>query len=142
MKKRSKFTVYSLYLLALLMLITVAQMVVTPMRRPARILEHQILRITPLGTCIEEVVELINSRNDWINPMVNRDFGFNPLSPWSEREFLHHHRRGEKFATVHLGQYRTWLFWPPFVDVGVGIAWIFDSDGKLIEVFINKIASL
>ena len=139
MKTCRRFAVYALSLLALLVLITVVRMIITPMRRPGRILESQILRITPLGTCIDDVIEIINERDDWANPNVNREFGFNPSSPWSNIDLPHSPQRGAQFVSIPFGVYRTWLFWPPFAEVSVSITWIFDSAGELIEVFVQKI---
>ena len=127
-----------LSLLAIVMLMTAVLMISTPMRRPAPILRSQVLGVTPLGTCIDDVIEMINESNDWENHLY-RDFGFNSLSPWSEAEFLHHPRIGNQFILVPLGEYRTWFFWPPFAEVSASIVWIFDSDGILIEVYVRKI---
>ena len=130
-----------LSLLAIIVLMTIVQMIHTPMRRPTPILRSQILRVTPLGICIGDVIETINEREGWETP-IHRDFGFNSLSPWSETEFIHHPRVGEQFMLVPLGEYRTWFFWPPFAEVSVSIVWIFDSDGVLIEVYVRKIGML
>ena len=90
---------------------------------------------------------MINTRDDWGRSMANFELGFDPRGPTGipgpmaqHLAHLERPRIGEQSAFVNLGTYRTWLFWPPFARVAVNVFWGFDSDGKLIEVHVVKIA--
>ena len=141
MNTQKLFMIIMLLVITIVLLVTIMQMYATPMLRPTNMVRSYILSDTPIGMNIEDVIEIINSRDDWKDlPLnVNRDFGFNPQSPWSEVEFPHFPRIGEQFVLMPLGRYRVWHSWPPFVDVNVSVAWIFDSDGELIDIYIRKL---
>ena len=66
-----------------------------PIQRPDSMLRNYILRITPLGTNIEDVIELINNRDDWGSIDVH-DFVLDPSEPTlSYQEYLERPRTGE-----------------------------------------------
>ncbi|MCL2576771.1 MAG: hypothetical protein FWE27_01795 [Defluviitaleaceae bacterium] len=102
---------------------------------------NYILRITPLGTNIEDVIKVIESRDDWSRPSVDYERGFyrqttaRPPPPGVEPRFP---VIGEMSVSAGIGHYRSWhnLL---FIDViRVGVTWGFDGDGNLIEVHVRK----
>lgn len=116
----------------LLALLTIP-MIFNPMRRPAPLIRHHVLWRTPIGMCIEEVIEIIENNERWGRPIINRESGFrNPsLSvdgadgrPTSatigEQSVQTNHRYGI----------------PLFLDRSVRIWWGFDENGKLIDVYV------
>jgi len=138
-----------LSILAIIFIVTAIQIVTIPARRPTSMVKEYILRLTPIGTSINDVVEMINNRDDWGRSMVNYELGFEPSNPtgiWGlmpqNMAHLNQPRVGVQSAFVNMGTYRTWLFWPPFAKVEVNVFWGFDADGKLIEVHVDKIGMI
>ena len=102
-----------------------------PARRPARVIKNDILRLTPIGTDIEDVFNIANEKvktKGWSRVHVNHEMGyFNyDLNPSAEG-----YRVGVQSVTAHMGT--SWLKWH-YVDV----SWGLDEDGKLIDVYIRK----
>lgn len=136
MKKRKKITLILLFLLAIIMLVTFIPMIVHPYRRPISMVRNYILRITPIGTSIDDVIAILESRDDFGFLHINFESGFraSPADRHSGIEDM-----GEMLVSTGLGIYRNaWHTWPPFIAWSVGASWIFDADGKLIEVHIQK----
>jgi len=101
-----------------------------------------ILRLTPIGMHIDDVIDVIEGREDWGVRYIARDGGF-----------VHPHLRGEDHGwptvrpgsnvivgqqsiRVNVGAYQAWykLFFVTHVDV----FWGFDEDGYLIEIYVWK----
>ena len=140
MKNRRAFMVIALSLLAAIVLITFIPLLTTPVRRPTNMVKDYILKTTPIGTSIEEVIEIINNRNDWGLPMVSNE-GFIPSPPF-DVPGIAPPPIGEKTIRTNLGSYRAWYKWFPLMVWGVGATWVFDAYGKLIEVHIMKVGGI
>jgi len=141
MKKRKKFIMIVLSLFVLLLLITAIQMIVQPYRRPTAMVRNHILRITPLGTSIEDVVSILESREDFGLLHINLERGFTSNSPWSlvDGQPVAPSPIGEMHVSTGLGIYRAWYKWFPLIlEWSVGVSWGFDENGQLIEVQIVK----
>ena len=132
MRKQKKIMLAILFLLSVMILSIVIPMFTTPMRRPSNMVKSYILRITPLGASIEDVIQVIESRNDWDVRYINLNEGFQ-LGPPNITVI------GEMSIRVHLGTYRAWHKWFPLMEWAVDVFWGFDEDGRLIEVHIRKI---
>ena len=132
MKKKRKVTITILCLLALLTLVTLIPMFTTFYRRPRNMIRSHILRITPLGASIEDVIDIVESREDWYVRHISFERGFQLEAPGFPVI-------GEMSVRVHLGTYRTWHKWFPLMEWDVDIFWGFDMNGRLIEVHIRKL---
>ena len=133
--------IIALSLITAILLLTFVPLLTNPARRPHEMIKKQILRITPLGTDIDDVIKVIESRNDWESPNINRSLGFAPLSPGrrgpppdGQPDLF---RIGEMSVSSYMGSYRNWFL---FLVTDVSIFWGFDADGKLIEVYIWKVS--
>ena len=141
MKKRKKVMVVILFLFVIILLVAIIPMLTNPMRRPRNIIRHQVLRITPIGMNIDDVIEVIERRDDWGEPIVSYEFGFAPLSPGRRRPLPAElglpdlPRVGKMSISSYMGNYRNWFM---LLVVDVTIFWAFDEDGKLIDVHIWK----
>ena len=107
-----------------------------PMQRPRFMVRNSILRLTPMGTHIDEAIEAIESRSNWIVRFVNHNRGFVHPSvlPFGSSII------GDKSIRVDAGP-----FWPgvfPLIGLisreSVSIFWGFDADGYLIEVYVTR----
>jgi len=120
--------------LMILMLIWVTLMVVNPIRRPRFMVRNHVLRLTPMGTHIDDVAEILENHKNWNIGHINHERGFTPPRS-TERSPI-----GEMSIRVWAGEY-----WPsnaPFIGfmvmTSVSIFWGFDADGLLIDVYISK----
>jgi hypothetical protein len=137
MRKRKKIMVILLSFLCFVVLVTIIPMVMHPYRRPQGMVRNHILRITPIGTDIEDVIDILQSRDDFGLLHIDFEGGFR-ASPAERHVGIED--MGEMLVSTGLGVYRNaWHTWPPFITQTVGASWIFNEDGKLIEVLIRKI---
>jgi len=103
-------------------------MTYNPMLRPAPMVRNHILRHTPIGMCIEEVIEVIENNERWGTPTINRSSGFiHPSGSLSERI-------GEQSIQTRPEAYNV-ILWH---ERRLRIFWGFDEDGKLIEVYVRS----
>jgi len=131
------FVIISGVLLAWLMV----PMIYNPIRRPAPMIRSHILRHTPIGMCIEEAIEIIESRSRWGDPEIRRDVGFIHPNPggsagsrWDYDGRIGPLFVGEQSIRI-FHRYSSPLF--P-LDRVVRILWGFDENGKLIEVYVSS----
>ena len=118
-------------------------MLVNPMRRPESMATNYILRLTPLGTDMEEVISIVENHRSWNIAWIRHDRGFPHPQPHTitprpeERPFI----VGDKSIRVDAGR-----FWPAdiqpimglFMETIVSIFWGFDENGRLTEVYVWK----
>jgi len=141
MKKRRKLKVILLSTLTIIMLATVMPMLTTPIRRPTNMVRRYILRITPIGTNINDVITIIENRGDWGTHSVDLERGFIPGS--GARPPLEPDLRitviGDMSIRVRIGGYRAWYKMLFLSVTDIGVFWGFDEDGNLIDVHVRKI---
>jgi len=125
----------ALSLLIFITVVTVIPMITTPIRRPGPLLRLHVLRITPMGTHIDDVVAAIENRDDWNLGRVDFERGFSPTST----QLSGFPRIGEMSVTANLGSYHAWYIMFGVPDIGVSAQWGFDEGGNLIAVNIRKI---
>jgi len=117
-------------------------MLTNPMRRPEPMATNYVLRLTPIGTDMEEVIRLVENHRNWRIWWINYDMGFshprpNTITPPpQERPFI----VGEQSIKVDAG--RIWPTSTPvmgyFMEMMVAIFWAFDEDGRLIDVYVRR----
>jgi ABC-type glycerol-3-phosphate transport system permease component len=132
LNKKRKVVLTILLLLVVVILAPFILMIPNPMRRPQEMARDYILRLTPMGTHIDDVVTIME-RNGYGSLHVNLNSGFRtpPPSP-------HDARIGVMSASIGMGNYYlTWYRW--FHTTEVGVFWGFDEDGKLIDVYVRKV---
>jgi len=135
-----KFKLFLKYILLVLVMIggiymawNLIPMIYNPMRRPASMIRNHILRHTPIGTCIDEVIKVIENNERWGIPSVNRSSGFivQGVGVPNLRAFTvvgdqSIQTRPEIYNVILFHERRTRIFWG------------FDEDGKLIQVFVSS----
>lgn len=147
MKKRRVLALVILVLTVILLpLIILALMlfvprILNPAKRPPEKLREYILRLTPIGTSIEDAIKVVESREDLTHMRVDFERGFSPLTTTRPNIEINPgiHVIGEMAVVANMGTYRSLdsLFFLHRVDVNV--FWGFDKDGNLIDVHILKI---
>ena len=117
-------------------------MIANPMRRPHAIATNYVWRLTPVGTHIDDVIEVIENRGDWRIHGISREGGFahprlrGPDHGWPESPTTGHAIVGEQSIRAHPEVYRAW--YKLFIPTRVSIFWGFDADGYLLEIFVWK----
>jgi len=120
-----------------LLVLPLISMIYNPMRRPAPMIRNHILRQTPIGSDIEEVIEIIENNERWGSPSVNRNFGFRHTNP-SGSSWDYDGRVGPLIIGEQSIQTNHRYSIPLFPDRSVRIWWGFDENGKLIEVYVQS----
>ena len=109
-------------------------MVYNPKRRPSPMIRNHILRHTPIGTHIDDVITIIERNERWGTPSINRSSGFFHPRPWDYGARFFELIIGHKHIQARPEMYRILLL-PARVT---RIFWGFDEDGKLIEVYVDS----
>jgi len=102
-----------------------------PLRRPADVIRNDILRLTPIGTDMEDVLEIVNEKvqtDGWHIMDISHATGyFDPMRPPTADGFI----VGVQRIKAHMGRSRNgWI--------AVDISWGFDEDSRLIDIYIRK----
>lgn len=139
-KKKSFFRI-ALYIVILLTIINIPlsiydmslRSIVNPMMRSEERIRKYVLRITPIGTDMEDVLRTIDKRNwERINVSYERGFPadvYRSFQPRQENDVI-----GEKHIMAMIGEDKVFIFF----DAHVEAAWCFDENSKLIDVLIRK----
>jgi len=105
-----------------------------PMRRSEGHIGKNILKLTPIGTSMEEVLEYAEKKG-WEIWYVSYEFGFlKQYGYWTLEEHSDNVNIGEKSIGVVASRYKTYFF----IDTVVKIFWGFDENSKLIEISVSK----
>ena len=117
---------------------TFIPMLYNPMRRSAPMIRNYILRHTPIGMCIEEVIEIIENNEKWGIPSINRASGFAhsmiDATGWPSEELKSGFIIGSKRIQTSAERYSIW----GIMERNVRVFWGFDEGGKLIEVNVRS----
>ena len=109
-----------------------------PHKRPINAFRNYILRNTPLGTHIYDVIDVLNNSNSFENINIYFESGFN-ANIWEIRDGV---PVGDMSIRVRFDRYRAWYKWFPLMEWGVSAFWIFDNEGYLIEVHIRRFGGI
>ena len=119
-----------------LVLLWIISMIYNPVRRPRFMVRSHVLRLTPMGTHIDDAAEIIEGIEGWRMGGVNYEHGF--VLPSAPNPF--------DYAIGYMS-IRVWArpYWPSnlpiiglLVQTSTSIFWGFDADGKLTDVYVCK----
>jgi len=111
-----------------------------PLRMPQPMVTNYILRLTPIGIHIDDVIEVIEGREDWRVHYIDQRSGFvHPRLRGEDHGWPTDRNRpiiGNQSIRANVGAYQAWykMFFVTHVDV----FWGFDEDGYLIEIYVWK----
>ena len=105
-----------------------------PLRFPRECIRFYILQLTPIGTNMERVIEVIESKENWETRYISYESGYDGPGPLSPEDIALGKTRtvGEKSIEVYLGEYQN------IFVTSVTVFWGFDKDSKLIDIYIWK----
>ena len=113
---------------------------VNPERWPQPLLQIYLLRLTPIGTHIDDVIEILEQHDSWGIWYVTYERGFIHPSQLGRRLEDGSAIIGDMSIRVFAGRY-----WPSNIPIlgfitetAVSIFWAFDEEGRLIETYIWK----
>jgi hypothetical protein len=125
-RKTSKYI--SIYVASFLVVISIITVLINPLWRPREIVQEQMLKLIPIGTHIDDVIGVIESRKKW---KVLRAGGWRAWSS-SDEAFIND-TINRKTISLLLGKYG-----PPLLVTFVGATLRFDEDLKLISIEVTK----
>ena len=154
---RFRITLVRVLLIILLgiVIVTFIPMIFNPIRRPQKMVRNYILRLTPIGTHIDDVEKFLRSKREWTVDYINYEMGYahpgKPIPGWPVitrtipgpdgpittrgTSII-----GDKSIRGYLGEYSAW--YTLGFHTTVSVFWGFDGDGKLIEVYVWKVVDI
>ena len=137
LRKNKKVNKIIISIPVLLSVSIIALFISNPLRLPSPILRVYIQRHTPIGTHIDDVVEIIRGNEDWWLRYASRTAGVR------RHNFLgNSYVVGDKYAVALVGSYFPGSIQVFFLPTRVDIYWVFDEDGKLFRIFVQRGISL
>ena len=136
MKKRSKVFRIVFYILIIIFLVVMA-LIINPILRTEASIRRQLLRITPIGTSMEEVISIADDNARWTIDNIREDGGVSLLSgtrvptrraPGDPRFSV----IGEQSVRIHLGTFQF------IIRFDVTAFYAFDENGELIEILVRR----
>ena len=128
----------SIVLFAVLMGV-VAMMMSNPLRKPPEKIREDLLKLTPIGTSMEEVIGAIRGHKKWRIEYVSDTHGYSvsaydgrPSEPAPDEKWI-----GKKSINAYLGSYCGGIK-DYFFEIGVSVYFGFDEDSKLIDIAVRK----
>jgi len=124
-----KIVIGIIVIVAVALLVAIGMFVIdrltNPLRKSLEEIREDILQITPLGTSMEEVLEVIENKGWEIRWIKNRKCEYTDLSG----DFI----IGDKSIRAYIGKYRNMIF-----TAYINIYWGFDENSQLIEIGVRR----
>jgi len=126
--------IYTLIALSVIVLTAAIIVLLNPLRRSQEHIKNDILKITPMGTSMEDVIKIIENKRQWEIDYISYDHGYRkPGTPaHSDIDLGRETIVGEKSMRVLIGEYRN------IFTTSVTVFWGFDKNSKLIEIYVWK----
>ena len=139
MKRIIMYTIFGLLVIILGVFINRYQS--NPLRKSEEKLREDYLKLTPIGTSMEDVVKLIESKNEW-RIVYTLDFGFvvdrGRARVPSNEEITENKTIGVKTIKAYIGSYSDILNISNMFNKHVEVYWGFDDNSYLVGVGISK----
>ena len=127
----SKIKLYTLIAFLAIVFIVAVIPLFNPLRWPQECIKNGILKLTPIGTSMEDVIKIIESK--WENDSISYyDEGYRKPGPPDPSDIGRGTIVGEKSIEVFIGEYRN------VFATCVSVFWVFDENSELIEIFVEK----
>jgi len=124
MSKKIKLFIF--IILLLLLSIGVILILSNPLLRSEKSLRKMILKKTPIGSNMDDVIKYINSKKKWKVAWISYDSGFYHQGIFPEKVI------GSKSIRVNIGEYGL------IFKTSVTVFWGFNEDSKLIDIWVWK----
>ena len=125
-----QFIKYTIIAVVGILVIVAVIIMSNPLRRSKETIYEQMLKLTPIGTSIEDVLEVIDGNGKWKVWNVNSDGNWDSLS--SNIDLYKNVLIERRSIIVLVGEYRT------IFATSVSVHWKFDEDLRVIGIDIRK----
>ena len=132
MKKNVKH--YVILILVIITLVSAGIILLNPLRQSEADLRERMLKITPIGTNMKEVVKVIKENKKWELEWVDNESGYGIDKASGEPGEEYDFEIGKKSIRICIGTYSYRIIFPVQVLVYYG----FDEKSKLIDVAVRK----
>ena len=112
-----------IFLIALAVIILVTML--SPLRRSAEHIRENMLKLTPIGMSMEDVIRTIEGNDKWEIVYINYEYGYSITGKPTV---------GEKSIQVLIGKYKTAFL----IDTYVTVFWGFDENTQLVDIYVDK----
>ena len=130
MKKLKAAIIFVISIVILVIVIMNILTIINPLRKSQAGIEKDILRLTPIGMHIDDVIKIIEGREKWNVRYIDYEMGYaHPYRLCTDDDYI----VGNKSIRASIGDYKV-----IFVPANVTVLWGFDYDGKLIEIYVWK----
>jgi hypothetical protein len=126
MKKLKVILVLILLIIFLIIVAINILALINPLRKSQAGIEKDILKLTPMGMQMDDVIKTIEGNEEWKVRYISYERGY--MHPYREN-----HTVGNKSIRASIGVYKA-----IFIPVYVTVLWGFDENGKLIEIYVWK----
>ena len=140
-----KIMIYTLLVLLVFIVVAVLISLANPLAKSQEEIRENILKLTPIGTSMDDVVKIIENNKKWETMYVNDKNGYSIMGGIPSEASSNEVDTvvGKKSIRVMIGKYH---FQPQFdiyafIERYVNVFWAFDENSKLIEVSVRKDAS-
>jgi hypothetical protein len=113
-------------------LIIMAALLLNPLRRSEKSIRRSMLKLTPVGTSMKDVIGVIESNENWDYHIQDNGYIFARGTPYRGSPINTKSVVGVKSIVVYIGQYRA------FFLTDVSVFYAFDEDSKLIDIAVLK----
>ena len=143
----NKFVICILIALVILILGGIIIMILlNPLRRSEERIREDILLMTPIGSTMEEVIEVIENNRRWTNEHEIYDRGYGIIRVGSEGNHRYfstiNYYKGQRTFVKTVGVETIRLdigdYHNPLSHTVVLVHWAFDENGKLIDIAVGK----
>jgi len=124
---------YFLIAISAIILAVIIMVWSNPLRRPTEQIRENMLRLTPIGTSIEDVINLIERNDKWEISRLNHERGYS-ISHEIPNRGSGGTIVGEKSIELYLGYY----YYQILFQTGVTVFYGFDKDSKLVDIAVLK----
>ena len=132
-KKTKKVNKNVIIILVLLSAIILVPFILQPLRLPSPLLRLYIQRHASMGAYIDDVVDMIRGNEDWWLRYTRRTEGVRRHDLRGNSYVV-----GDKYVVARVGSYFPGNIWTFFLPTRVDIYWVFDEDGKLFRIFVQR----
>lgn len=119
--------------LLLIALVVFIEIVSNPLRRPPERIREDLLKVTPIGMDMEEVIQVIESNKKWELGNIVYQNGYG-MDKWGTPGGSGDTIIGEKYIWAIIDEYRNYFI----IIVDVSAFWGFDEESKLIDIAVRK----
>jgi len=136
---KRRIIIYIFIVLSVTILSIVLVSLLNPLRKPNEQLKAEMLKLTPIGTSMVDVLAVIENHDKWnIRHILDGGYTYiagEPIGPHQGGDRLHGIKVGVKSMEVDIGSYNFLVF---ILKESVSIFYGFDEEAKLVDIAVRR----